>query len=822
VLGAVVADFAYRDSAPWPVAPDGHGFSLVSRDPHSNSSPGEAGGWRASKNSGGSPGADDSEISFPPIVINEVLANTSAGLLDSIELYNPGNVAADIGNWWLSDDAAAPAKYRIPPGTILPAGGYIAFTQAQFGFGLASTGDDVYLSSGDAARSLSGYSHGFAFGATELNRSLGRLVNSVGEEMLVRQSARTFGVVNAGPAVGPVVLNEIMYRPTGSFDEYIEIRNITDQAVPLYDPANPANTWKIAGVGFTFPTGVTLAAGQYALIVPIDPQIFRSKYAVAADVPIYGPYSGQLQDDGERIALEAPQTPTTASSPVIPYAIVDAVRYSDRAPWPLGASGSGQALQRINSLAFADDPVNWAANGATPGKQNAPNQPPTVRLTSPAANSVHTLPTVITLTAEPTDPDGAVLKVEFYDGSNKIGEAYGAPWTYAWSNAGTGTHQIKARVIDSSFADAESTPVTITVNPFPIGNGTGLRGDYFNTMELTGTPVSRVDAQVNLFTGYQPPAGVSGTNMSVRWTGQVLPRHTATYTFHTISDDGVRLYVNNVEVISNWTFHGPVEDVGFIQLNAGQLYDIRMEFFQGSGGAVAQLFWSADAAGLEKQLIPQTQLYPPGAPRIVQDPRQQSVERGRTAVFSVLAAGTAPLRYQWRKNATDIAGATSAALTLPDVLSSDAATYSVVVTNDLDTVTSSGAGLAVTFTDSDGDGIPNWWETSFALNPFSFADAALDSDSDGANHREEYLAGTDPRDPLSRLSLAISRSGSTAVLRFTAQSNKSYAIFYKDSFSATTWSKLQDIAPLPGVRSIEVSDSAMGARQQRFYRVVTQ
>ena len=74
------------------------------------------------------------------------------------------------------------------------------------------------------------------------------------------------------------------------------------------------------------------------------------------------------------------------------------------------------------------------------------------------------------------------------------------------------------------------------------------------------------------------------------------PPVTGTYTFYTLSDDGVRLWVNGALVVNNWTDHAPTENSGTIALTAGQRYDIRMEYYENGGGAVARLLWSAPAS----------------------------------------------------------------------------------------------------------------------------------------------------------------------------------------------------------------------------------
>src|SRR5437867_7973518 len=68
----------------------------------------------------------------------------------------------------------------------------------------------------------------------------------------------------------------------------------------------------------------------------------------------------------------------------------------------------------------------------------------------------------------------------------------------------------------------------------------------------------------------------------------------------------------------------------------------------------------------------------------------------QTATFAVVAAGTAPLGYQWQKNGVNIAGATSASYTTATTTTADSgSTFRVVVTNTAGTVTSSAATLTV-------------------------------------------------------------------------------------------------------------------------------
>jgi len=84
------------------------------------------------------------------------------------------------------------------------------------------------------------------------------------------------------------------------------------------------------------------------------------------------------------------------------------------------------------------------------------------------------------------------------------------------------------------------------------------------------------------------------------------------------------------------------------------------------------------------------------APAITTQPANQMVTTGQTATFTVVASGTAPLNYQWQKNGTNIAGATSSNYTTPAATTADSGSaFRVVVTNSAGTVTSSAATLTV-------------------------------------------------------------------------------------------------------------------------------
>lgn len=372
-FGGNIFSVAYGDDIPWPVAPDNYGFSLVPRSSITTQAPDDPKNWRASSQPGGSPRADDPVPGIPAILINEILTASTPPQQDQIELFNPTAEAVDLTGWFLTDDANAPFKFRIPNGTTIAPGGYVTFIESQFNatpgaltsFSLSSQGEQVYLFSADANTNLTGYSHGFAFDAAAPGISFGRHVNSVGDEQFPAQTAPSFNTANLGPRVGPVVLNEIHYHPAPGGDEFIELRNITAASVPLFDSTN---SWRLSGLDYTFPGGISIPANGFCLLVVTNPAGFRAKHNVPESVLILGPWSGSLQDSGERLRLQRPSPPGTNG---FGYITVDEVRYNDKAPWPASADGTGASLQRNVASSYANDPINWTAALPTPGESNS-------------------------------------------------------------------------------------------------------------------------------------------------------------------------------------------------------------------------------------------------------------------------------------------------------------------------------------------------------------------------------------------------------------------------------------------------------------------
>ncbi|HUW82308.1 MAG TPA: Calx-beta domain-containing protein, partial [Phycisphaerae bacterium] len=154
-----------------------------------------------------------------------------------------------------------------------------------------------------------------------------------------------------------------------------------------------------------------------------------------------------------------------------------------------------------------------------------------------------------------------------------------------------------------------NTVHTYTILDNDVAGGTGLTGAYYDNIDFTAFALSRVDATVNFNWGSgSPDPSIGADTFSIRWTGQVQPLYSETYTFYTNTDDGVRLWVDGQLIVDHWVDQGPTEWSGTIALSAGVQYDIEMEYYENGGDAVAELRWSS--ASQAKEIIPQTQLYP--------------------------------------------------------------------------------------------------------------------------------------------------------------------------------------------------------------------
>jgi beta-glucosidase len=125
----------------------------------------------------------------------------------------------------------------------------------------------------------------------------------------------------------------------------------------------------------------------------------------------------------------------------------------------------------------------------------------------------------------------------------------------------------------------------------PDKKGNGLHGEYYANKDLKGEPIIvRNDKQVNFdFDLGSPNPKMKPNFFSVRWTGYIKVKESGTYILGTLSDDGVRLYLNDKKIIDDWTNHGPLVNQSITKFEAGKEYKVKLEYYEDGGGAVVKL-----------------------------------------------------------------------------------------------------------------------------------------------------------------------------------------------------------------------------------------
>lgn len=113
----------------------------------------------------------------------------------------------------------------------------------------------------------------------------------------------------------------------------------------------------------------------------------------------------------------------------------------------------------------------------------------------------------------------------------------------------------------------------------------GLWGQYYNNMTLSGTPVlTRTDANIQ-FSWKQgsPDPAILVDAFSIRWSGKLTAANSETYTIYSSSDDGVRVWIDGGLIIDSWVKQSGQERKGSVNLIAGKLHEVKVEYYENEG-----------------------------------------------------------------------------------------------------------------------------------------------------------------------------------------------------------------------------------------------
>lgn len=287
-----------------------------------------------------------------PIVINEI-----SGSLDGVwqvELKNTGSVPFNFTDFTLAGSDAPHAGYKVPPQIIQP-GAMLVLDETQLGF---RPGEDDRLFLYNPGRA--GVVDSAIVGANARARST--------ESKMLVPTATTFGAENTFALNSSILIHEVMYHfPNGGDEEWIELHNRSGAPVDV-------GGWRLDdAVTFTIPglpesNTTVIPAGGY-LVISNNAPALQAKWPT---VTILGNFSGNLDNRGERIALE-----DANGNPA------DELTYADGGKWPSLAGGGGSSIELRDTSADNAHPASWAASDES---TKSTMQTFTYRLTSSQPN----------------------------------------------------------------------------------------------------------------------------------------------------------------------------------------------------------------------------------------------------------------------------------------------------------------------------------------------------------------------------------------------------------------------------------------------------
>jgi glucose/arabinose dehydrogenase len=265
-------------------------------------------------------------------------------------------------------------------------------------------------------------------------------------------------------------------------------------------------------------------------------------------------------------------------------------------------------------------------NNLSPFQDSQVNNAPSVAITSPMSNQRFTPSSTIVISASASDSDGAINKVEFYQGTLKLGEDVQSPFQYSWSNVQEGIYNITAKAFDNNNASRVSAIVTISVgnNETCTAQGSILR-EYW--AGVSGQTVVNIPTQVapsgsQSLLSFEGPQNW-GDNYGSRIRGYICPPVTGDYYFWVSSNDASELWLSTDETSVNkkriafvstytlfreWTKVTSQKSIA-ISLEAGKSYYIEALQKEGINSDHISVGWQLPDGTLERP-IPGSRLSP--------------------------------------------------------------------------------------------------------------------------------------------------------------------------------------------------------------------
>jgi predicted RNA-binding Zn ribbon-like protein len=195
----------------------------------------------------------------------------------------------------------------------------------------------------------------------------------------------------------------------------------------------------------------------------------------APSVTLTSPTSGATFTAPASITLSANASDTDGTIAKVEFYNGTTLLSTDTtSPYSYAWSNVAAGTYTVKAVAYDNGGASTSSATSTITVSGTANKPPTVTLTAPTNGSSFTAPASITLSANASDTDGTIAKVEFYNGTTLLNTDTTSSYSFTWSNVAAGTYTVKAIAYDNSGATATSATSTITVNSLTSTIPTGV------------------------------------------------------------------------------------------------------------------------------------------------------------------------------------------------------------------------------------------------------------------------------------------------------------------------------------------------------------
>jgi len=739
--------------------------------------------------------------------INEWL--TDPGVLESddfIELYNPSNNPVNIGNCHLTDNPSGwPDRHQIRQLTFIPAGGYIVFEADEnttsgpdhLSFKLSALQGEIGLM--DAALN---FIDSVVYGPQRTDVSEGRSPN--GSSTMAFFNQPTAGAPNPAPtgtqAVNLISVNQVWKYYSNISAPPNDAQGRTFSAT-LFDDA----LWS-SGVGLLYVEPDTLTQNTEGFVKntplpqrsgggPLQTNYFRTHFNYS------GPLSGTtltakiIVDDGCVVYLNGTEiTPTTGSrirvaAGTVSYSTVSTGAATDGLVETY-TFNANQLLVGNNVIAVSVHQNGTSSDIVFGMKLDASIfSPVLINEVFVLNNSIQNPDLSYSSWIELYNPSGTAVNLSDYSLSDSIGN----PRKYVFGNVS---------VPATGYLVVQCNPLLAASST---NTGFGLTGEgdqvyLFSPLATNGTLLNNISFGQQLgdySVGRIPNGGANWVLTTPSRTGF----NTAAL-MGNVSDIRINEWNSYPTAEDSWfeIFHSATANTRPILLSSNYLTDNLadrkkylippLSYIGGSGTARWQK-WVADNDGGGSY----------GHVNFSLNPAGESI-----GLFTAAGAQINAITYAAQSPNQSGGRLSDGAVTIFTSIPPTPGTTNIQFALD-----------------SDGDGMPNSWETANGFNPNNAADASLDTDEDGQTNLQEYLAGTNPRLPGSRLGASVSPTpgGGQFAISFTALAGKTYTVRYKNALSDANWQNVGQLsAPASDTPTI-VYDTPAPGTGKRFYQVVT-